>query len=161
MNARIRALGLLLAVLFLGITAGAMGYRYYASKIQVAVAPPGPARDRQQRPRMQELLNMSEEQKTKFDEIWKEFRPQFEALRTAQEKKFDAVRAEVDPRYDELRAELNRRVLSILNEGQQQKYEALQKEMNARRVHRRTDRPGPPPPDGPGAPPERPGPPPQ
>jgi hypothetical protein len=156
MNSRLRALAVLVAVFLLGISAGTLGFRYYTVKTQAVSALAAPGRDtRQQRPHMQELLNMSPDQKTKFAEIWKEFRPQFEALRGEQEKKFDAARAELDPRYEELRAEVNRRIMSILNDDQKQKFETLQKEMNSKKGRRRPDHPGPSPADGTGAPPTR------
>jgi Spy/CpxP family protein refolding chaperone len=151
MNARIRALAVLVAVFLIGTSAGAIAYRFYAAKTQTVSAPALPKTERPPRSHMQELLNMSPEQKTKFEEIWKEFRPRFEALRTEQEKKIDALRAEVDPRYEELRAEVNRRIVSILTEEQKQKFEALQKDANSKKGRRRLDRPGPTP--------EKPGPP--
>jgi hypothetical protein len=159
MNSRIRALAVLIAVFLIGTSAGIIGYRFYVNKTQAVSSAAPPKTDRSQRPHMQDLLSMSPEQKTKFAEIWKEFRPQFEALRAEQEKKFDTVRADFDPRYEELRAEVNRRIMSILDNEQKEKFEALQKEMNSKRGRRRPDHPGPPPPNGPGAPPNRPEPP--
>jgi uncharacterized membrane protein len=151
MNARIRALAVLVAVFLIGTSAGAIAYRLYTAKTQVLSAPAPPKAERPARPHLQEALNMSPEQKTKFEEIWKEFRPRFEALRAEQEKKFDAVRAEVDPRYEELRTEVNRRIASILNEEQKRKFETLQKDVNSKKGRRRLDRPGPAP-ENPGSP---------
>ncbi len=153
MSARIRALAVLVAVFLLGTSTGVVAYRFYGSRTQSPANvqfPPG--KKAQQRPRLQELLNMSAEQKSRFEDIWKEFRPRFEALRDEQERKFDAARTEFEPRMTELRNSFNQKVSSILNEEQKQKFDALQKEMGNR--HRRSGPPGPPP-DRSGPPPSQ------
>ena len=174
MNARVRALAVLIAVFLLGCSVGFLSYHLVRSKMPAnglgLFGPTGaagnrttPGRDRGG-PRLRQVLNLSPSQQAQFDSIVKEFRPQFDAVHAEEEKKlepvraemdpkFDAVRAEMAPKFDALRAEMYRRISSILNEDQKTKFEAFQK-----------GREGPP---GPGRPgggrrwPDRPGPPPK
>lgn len=174
MNVRFRALAVLIAVFLLGFSAGLLSYHLMRSKIGAngiaTFGPTGPfgnrpmpGRERGGPPRLEQLLQLTPDQKSQFDSIMMEIRPQFEAVRGEEEKKlepvraemnpkFEAVRAEMGPRFDAIRVEMNRRISSILNEDQRKKFEIFQKEREGRGErggpHRRQDHPGPPP-DGP------------
>jgi hypothetical protein len=171
MNARFRALAVLIAVFLLGFSAGLLSYHLMRSKVGTgsvaAFGPAGafgnramPGRERGGPPRLQQQLLLSPDQQTQFDSIMKEIRPQFDAVRAEEEKKlepiraemnpkFEAVRAEMGPKFDAIRAEMNRRISSILNEDQRKKFEAIQKEREGRGERggprRHPDHPGPPP----------------
>jgi len=147
MNARVRALAVLVAVFLFGFSAGLAVYHAVKSNVPSALtaAPGGPNRPpgRERGPRLPELLDLSASQRAQFESIMKEIRRQFEAVRTEQMKKldpidaefrpkFDAVREEMAPKFDAVRAEMNRRIAGILNEEQKKKFEAFQKEREAR-----------------------------
>ncbi len=169
MNARVRALTVLVAVFLLGCSVGVFSYRLVRSRIPegwIGSTPPGTAfNNRSPRtdrgvPRLQQQLGLSAEQQTRFQAIMKEFRPRFEAVRAEEDKKldpiraefdpkFEAVRAEMAPKFEAIRAEMFQRISGILTEEQKTKFEALQKQREARGEGRggrhRTERPGPPP----------------
>lgn len=168
MNARFRALGVLIAVFLLGFSAGFLSYHLMGSRTGVggvaALTPripfgnrPMTGRERSGPPRLEQLLQLSPDQKAQYDSIMSDIRPQFEAVRAEEEKmldpvraevnpKFEAVRAAIAPKFDAIRAEMNRRISSILNQDQQKKFEAFQKEREGRGERsgprRRPDHPG-------------------
>ncbi len=157
MNARVRALAVLVAVFLFGASVGIGGYQLIRSKVSaVSSQDRPPSRDRGG-PRLRDLLDLSPGQQAQFESIMKEFRTQFEAVRAEERKKldpieaefrpkFEAVRAEMAPKFDAVRSEMNRRIASLLNEDQKKKFEAFQKEREGRGAGRhRPDRPGGPP----------------
>ena len=173
MNARVRALAVLLAVFLLGCSVGFFSYHLVRSKMPSSgiglFGPTGvagnrttPGRERGGL-RLQQQLQLSPSQQAQFESILKEFRPKFEAVRAEEEKrlepiraeinpKFEAVRAEMAPKFDAIRSEMNRRIAGILNEDQKTKFETLQKGREGPPgpgrpggARRRPDRPGPPP----------------
>jgi len=171
MNARFRALAVLIAVFLLGFSGGFLSYHLMRSRMPASgtsQSGPGgvygnrtaPGRERGGPPRLSQQLQLSPDQQSQFETIVKEFRPQFEAVRAEEEKKldpiraemnpkFEAVRAEMAPKFEAIRTEMNRRISSILNEDQRAKFEALQKEREGRGERgggrHRPDHPGPPP----------------
>jgi Spy/CpxP family protein refolding chaperone len=118
MRERTRAIAVLLAVLVLGCLIGAAGFwSHYAKHGDAQVdemdkrrgGPPP-----QRRERLPQLLGMTSEQETRFEEIMDESRQQLDALRMEQRPKIDAVIEET-----------NRKIQTILNDEQKMKLDAF------------------------------------
>jgi Spy/CpxP family protein refolding chaperone len=141
MNARLRALAVLIAVFLLGGSVGFVSYHYMGAKAATGTANrQAAARQDHRGPRLDEALQLSPEQAAQFKQIMDEFRPQFEQVRAEQQKKFEALRSEMGPRYEVIRAEMDRKILAILNDAQKQKFQEFQKERAERMSHRWQDR---------------------
>jgi Spy/CpxP family protein refolding chaperone len=141
MNARVRALAVLVAVFLLGFSAG-FGV-YHVMRVPAASGANRPSvRDRGGQ-RLPDRLQLSPDQRAQFESIVKEFRPQFDAVRAEERKKldpiqaevapkFDQVRAEMAPKFDAVRAEMNRRIAAILNADQRKQFDSFQKDREGR-----------------------------
>jgi Spy/CpxP family protein refolding chaperone len=134
---RPRAIAVLITVFLLGCVLGSAGSYFYFRKysrppmISREVGHPPPHGMR----KWPELLQMSQEQDTRFKEIMKESREKLDALSMDQGKKIQSVLSET-----------NQKISSILDENQRKKFEELLKEVEAWRSRERRDRRfGPPP----------------
>lgn len=141
MNARLRALAVLIAVFLLGGSVGFVSYHYMGAKAPSPANPNRQAAGRTEHraPRLDEVLQLSPEQMAQFKQIMNEFRPQFEQVRAEQQKKFEALRTEMSPRFEAIRSEMNRKILGILNDTQKQKFEEFQKQRAERMSRHRPD----------------------
>jgi Spy/CpxP family protein refolding chaperone len=139
MTDRPRALAVLAAVFLAGCIVGTTGSYFWLKRpmeIPVRARETGPPPRGPERPRLPELLKLSQEQEKRFGEIMAESR-----------KQLDALRAEQAPKIEAIRAETNHKLLSVLNEEQKEKFTAFMKRMEEerRQAPRRRGGPEPPP----------------
>jgi len=119
---RPRALAVLIAVFLVGSVFGSVGSFIWMKRPFGPFnqgAPPVPGQERR---RMSDLLQLTPEQQTRFREIMSESRKQLFQLQLDQSPKIEAIRNET-----------NRKLLAILNEEQQKKFQNFIKEMENRR----------------------------
>ena len=120
MNDRLRALAVLLAVFLLGCLVS--GGLFYFCSAHLLPDRPGPFGFREPPLPMEQVLNLSSDQRIKFREIMNESR-----------EKFDAAMAENAPKLRVLRAEMHDKLLAILDEEQKKKFEEFTKQFENRR----------------------------
>ena len=129
---RPKALAVLIAVFLLGAILGSAGSYYWSSRTSVSKDRYAENKPPPRRPRLPDLLEMTQDQRDRFGEIMSEFRMQLEALQKEQEPKIEAFQKEQAPKFEALRTETDRKILSILNEEQRIKYNELAKEREKR-----------------------------
>ena len=138
MTDRPRALAVLIAVFLLGGIAGSGGmyfgqrHLHNSDKRANQAFPPGPQQGRQ---RMKEQLQLTSAQETQFGKIMAESRKQMDVVRAQDQPKIEKIFSEQQPKIEAIVTETNKKLMAVLNPEQQQKFEALWKEMNARRRH--------------------------
>jgi uncharacterized membrane protein len=133
MNPRIRALTVLVAVFLVGGALGGTLYHLWSptTSATTETAPPRPAGERDRRPpRLDQMLQLSPEQDTRFKEIMTDARRQF-----------DASRKEQDDRFEAIRADMNTKILAILNHQQKEKFQAFLKDVESKRPRHRPPEP--------------------
>jgi Spy/CpxP family protein refolding chaperone len=123
-----RAIAVLIPVLFLGCLIGAAGsWLRYGKHMGVQAGerrgnPSLPSQHQEQQ--LSELLEMTSEQKARFEDIMKESRQELDVLSREQQLKIGAVIAQA-----------NEKILAILNDEQKTKLENSLEEANRRHEH--------------------------
>jgi len=102
-------------IFFLGFTAGILALNVYRG-----LARNGPPRDRFEQ--LSERLNLSDDQKTKVQQIFGESREQLRSLRK-----------ESEPRVSEIRRQADEKMQQVLNAEQWKQFQAIRDEMRQRR----------------------------
>jgi Spy/CpxP family protein refolding chaperone len=122
MSSRVRALAVLIAVLFAGCIFGAVGLRFWERRLPGDRGFPYSSRDQGRPDRLVERLQLTPEQQAQLKAILEDSRRQIHDGRLEMEQKMSVIRAQT-----------NGKIAAILNDEQKKKFEQFLKEGESRR----------------------------
>ncbi|MEQ1886535.1 MAG: hypothetical protein ABL967_15830 [Bryobacteraceae bacterium] len=129
-----------IAIFISGAVTGYYGHRFYDVSAVSANATRNPEEFRRQYiDEMKSRLKLTDQQAVQLSAILDETRSQFRTTRASIEPQLQDARDRIEPQLQRIREDQQRRVHAILSTGQQEEYDKILAERQARRKQREKD----------------------